>query len=45
MEAPARVVLVEAVPGKAGGLTFEPDFVERNGGGITIDLARIVAGD
>jgi tRNA1Val (adenine37-N6)-methyltransferase len=44
-EAPARVVLVEAMAAKAGGLTLEPDLVERIGTGLTPDLARIVAGD
>ncbi len=44
-EAPARVVLVEAMPAKAGGLALEPDLVERSGTGLSPDLARIVAGD
>jgi tRNA1Val (adenine37-N6)-methyltransferase len=44
-ETPARVVLVEAMPAKAGGLALEPDLVERSGAGLTPDLARMVAGD
>jgi tRNA1Val (adenine37-N6)-methyltransferase len=40
----ARVVLVEAVPGKPGGLAIEPPFVETDGRGArSEDLAALLA--
>jgi tRNA1Val (adenine37-N6)-methyltransferase len=42
--APARVVLVEARPGKAGGLAIEPPLVERDGAGYTPELESLLAG-
>jgi tRNA1Val (adenine37-N6)-methyltransferase len=41
---PARVVLVEAVAGRAGGLIVEPPLVERDGGGYTDEMKAILAG-
>ena len=39
----ARVVLVESVPGKPGGLAIEPPFVETDGrGGRSADLAALL---
>jgi tRNA1Val (adenine37-N6)-methyltransferase len=40
----ARVALVEAVPGKPGGLLVEPDLIEREAEGPSRELARIVSG-
>lgn len=42
---PARVALVEAMAAKAGGLAIEPDCVEREGGALATEVARIVAGE
>lgn len=39
----ARVVLVEAVPGKPGGLAIEPPFVETEGGRRSAELAALLA--
>lgn len=44
-DAPARVALVEAVPGKAGGLVVEPPLVERSATGPSPWLTALVAGD
>ena len=39
----ARVVLVESVPGKPGGLAVEPPFVETDGrGGRSAELAALL---
>jgi tRNA1Val (adenine37-N6)-methyltransferase len=43
-EEPARVALVEAVPGKRGGLVVSPPLIERTEEGPTAMLAAIVAG-
>jgi tRNA1Val (adenine37-N6)-methyltransferase len=43
-EEPARVVLVEAVPGKRGGLVVSPPLIERTEKGPTATLAAILAG-
>ena len=41
---PARVVLVEAVPGKAGGLAIEPPLVETaHGGARTAEIAALLS--
>jgi tRNA1Val (adenine37-N6)-methyltransferase len=40
---PARVVLVEAQPGKAGGLKFEAPLVERSGRGYSREMQRLLA--
>ena len=40
----ARVVLVEAMAAKPGGLIVEADFVERDGDGPTKELSRILEG-
>jgi tRNA1Val (adenine37-N6)-methyltransferase len=42
--APARVALVEARAGRAGGLRVAPPFVERTSEGYTAELARLLAG-
>jgi tRNA1Val (adenine37-N6)-methyltransferase len=42
--AAARVVLVEAMAAKPGGLVIEPPLVEREGGGFSRELARVVSG-
>jgi tRNA1Val (adenine37-N6)-methyltransferase len=41
----ARVVLVEAMAAKPGGLVVEPDCVEREGGTLSSAMRQIVAGD
>jgi tRNA1Val (adenine37-N6)-methyltransferase len=41
---PARVVLVEAMPAKAGGLVVEPELVEREEGAPTPEMIRITLG-
>lgn len=38
----ARVVLVESVPGKPGGLSIEPPFVETDGRSRSADLAALL---
>jgi tRNA1Val (adenine37-N6)-methyltransferase len=43
--APARIVLIEACPGKPGGLCVEPPLVEREGRGYTSDMRRVLAGE
>lgn len=43
-EAPARVVLVEAQAGRAGGLHVMPPLVEREGDGYTAELRRLLSG-
>lgn len=40
----ARVVLVEAVPGKPGGLSIEPPLVERDGAGYSSELRHLLDG-
>jgi tRNA1Val (adenine37-N6)-methyltransferase len=40
----ARIVLVEACPGKPGGLSIEPPFVEREGGRYTAEMALLLDG-
>jgi tRNA1Val (adenine37-N6)-methyltransferase len=40
----ARVVLVEARPGKSGGLAIEPPLVERDPGGYTAELRTLLSG-
>ena len=42
---PARLVLVEAVPGKPGGLHIEPPFVETDAGGGRSAMARALVTD
>jgi tRNA1Val (adenine37-N6)-methyltransferase len=42
--AAARIVLVEAVAGKAGGLRIAPPVVERSGSGYSQELATLLAG-
>jgi tRNA1Val (adenine37-N6)-methyltransferase len=42
VDAPARVVLVEARPAKPGGLVVEPPLVERDQGGPTAELLAIL---
>jgi tRNA1Val (adenine37-N6)-methyltransferase len=42
--APARVVLVEAGPGKPGGLSVEPPLIERNAGGYSSEMMLLLAG-
>jgi tRNA1Val (adenine37-N6)-methyltransferase len=42
---PARVVLVEAVAGRAGGLIVAPPLVEREDGRYTDEMKAILAGD
>jgi tRNA1Val (adenine37-N6)-methyltransferase len=42
---PARVVLVEAMPAKPGGLLIERDWVERDGLGVSAPIARLLAGE
>jgi tRNA1Val (adenine37-N6)-methyltransferase len=44
-EAPARVVLVEALAAKRGGLLWLPAFVERAGGAPSPELERLVRGE
>lgn len=44
-EAPARVVLVEAVAGKPGGLRVAPPVIERTGDGYTPELTALLAGE
>ena len=44
VEDAARVVLVEAMAAKPGGLLIEADFVERDGTAVSAELADIVAG-
>jgi tRNA1Val (adenine37-N6)-methyltransferase len=39
----ARVVLVEAVAGKAGGLAVEPPFIETQGGKQSAELAALLS--
>jgi tRNA1Val (adenine37-N6)-methyltransferase len=41
---PARAVLVEATAAKPGGLIISADLVERDGKGLSSEVARIVAG-
>jgi tRNA1Val (adenine37-N6)-methyltransferase len=41
---PARVVLVEARPGKSGGLTIEPPLVERDSRGYSGELQSLLFG-
>jgi tRNA1Val (adenine37-N6)-methyltransferase len=41
---PARVVLVEACPGKPGGLAILPPLVERDEGGYTLEVKDLLAG-
>ncbi len=43
--APARVVLVEARAGRAGGLLVGPPFVERDDGGYTEEMKAVFSGD
>ena len=40
---PARIALVEATPGKAGGLRVEPPLFERDGDGASRELATLLA--
>jgi tRNA1(Val) A37 N6-methylase TrmN6 len=42
---PARVALVEAMAAKAGGLLVEPDLVERDGAGLSPEMARLLTAD
>jgi tRNA1Val (adenine37-N6)-methyltransferase len=42
--APARIVLVEALPAKPGGLTIEPPLVERDARGYTGELGSLLRG-
>ncbi len=44
-EAPARVVLLEARAGRAGGLIVAPPFVERDARGYTEEMRSVLAGD
>jgi tRNA1Val (adenine37-N6)-methyltransferase len=41
---PARVVLLEAMAAKPGGLVIERDCVERDGAGLSAEMRQIVAG-
>jgi tRNA1Val (adenine37-N6)-methyltransferase len=40
----ARIALVEAQPGKAGGLRLEPPLVERDAGGLSREMRALVGG-
>ncbi len=42
--APARIVMVEAVAGKPGGLRIAPPVYERDGDGYSVELAALLAG-
>jgi tRNA1Val (adenine37-N6)-methyltransferase len=42
--APARVALVEALPGKSGGLVVEPPLFERDRAGYTAELRSLLDG-
>lgn len=44
-DAMARVVLVEARAGRAGGLLVAPPFVERDDGGYTREMKAVFAGE
>jgi tRNA1Val (adenine37-N6)-methyltransferase len=44
-EEPARIVLVEAMPAKPGGLVIEAPITERDGGEYTPELRALLAGD
>jgi tRNA1Val (adenine37-N6)-methyltransferase len=40
----ARVVLIEAMAAKAGGLVIERDCIERDGGAVAAEVGQIIAG-
>jgi tRNA1Val (adenine37-N6)-methyltransferase len=44
-DAPARVALVEARAGRAGGLIVAPALVERDAGGYTPEMSALLAGE